>query len=70
MFDFLKNDPNQNGNLLTDKFLGIMNKNAPSKKKFVRDNNAPFMNRDFQKEIYVRCRSRNRYWVQPSVENK
>ena len=47
-----------------------MNKNAPSKKKFVRDNNAPFMNRDFQKEIYVRCRSRNRYWVQPSVENK
>ena len=28
------------------------------------------MNREFQKEIYVRCRSRNRYWVQPSVENK
>ena len=48
----------------------MINKNVPSKKKFLRDKNAPFMNREFQKEIYVRCRSRNRYWVQPSVENK
>ena len=31
-FDFLKNDPNQNYNLLTDKFLGIVNKHAPLKK--------------------------------------
>ena len=32
-FDFFKNDPNQNYNLLAD--------------KFVRGNNAPFMNREF-----------------------
>ena len=69
-FDFLKNDPNQNYNLLTDKFLGIVNKHAPLKKKFVRGNNAPFMNREFQEEIYVRSRLRNKYWVEPTTENK
>ena len=31
-----KNDPNQNYNFLTDKFLLIVNKHAPLKKKFVR----------------------------------
>ena len=69
-FDFLKNDPNQNYNLLTDKFLGIVNKHAPLKKNFVRGNDAPFMNREFQKEIYVRNRLRNKYWVELSTENK
>ena len=28
------------------------------------------MNREFQKEIYVRNRLRNKYWVEPSTENK
>ena len=69
-FDFFKNDPNQNYNLLTDKFLALANKHAPLKKKFVRGNNASFMNRDFQKEIYMRSRFRNKYWVEPSAENK
>ena len=55
-FDFLKNDPNQNYNLLTDKFLGIVNKHAPLKKKFVRGNNASFINREFEKDICVRSR--------------
>ena len=58
-FDFFKNYPNQNYSLLTDKFLGLANKHAPLKKKFVRGNNAAFMNREFQKEIYVRSRLRN-----------
>ena len=61
---------NQNCNLLTDKFLGIVNKNAPWKKKFVRSNNAPFMNREFQKEIHVKSRLRNKFWVEQSAENK
>ena len=69
-FDFFKNDANQNYNLLTNKFLGIVNKHAPLKKKFVRGNNAPFMNREFQKEINVRSRLRNIYLVEPSTENK
>ena len=53
-FDFFKTDTNQSYNLLTDKFLGIAIKHAPLKKKFVRGNSAAFMNREFQKEIYVR----------------
>ena len=28
------------------------------------------MNRELQKEIYVRSRLRNKYWVEPSTENK
>ena len=68
--DFLKNDPNKNDNLLADKFLGFIIKHAPQEKKFVRGNNAPFMHREFQKEIYVRSRLRNKYWVEPSAENK
>ena len=68
--DFFKNEPNQNYNLLTEKSLGIANKHAPLKKKFVRGNNAPFMNREFQKETYVSGRLRNKYLVLPSAENK
>ena len=60
-FDFFKKEPNQNHNLMTDKFPSIVNKHAPLKKKFVRGNNTPFMNREFQKENYVRSRLRNKY---------
>ena len=49
--DFLKNDPMLNYNLSTNKFLGIVNKHDPLKKKFVRGNNEPFMNREFDKEF-------------------
>ena len=35
-FDFFRNSPNQDYNVLTDKFLGMINKHAPLKKKFVR----------------------------------
>ena len=30
----------------------------------------PFMNRQFQKEILVRSRLRNKFWVEPFAENK
>ena len=69
-FDFLTNNSNQNYNFLTDKFVGIVNKHAPLKTKFVGGNNAPFLNREVQKEIYVRSRLRNKFWVEPSAENK
>ena len=38
--------------------------------KFIRGNKAPFMKREFLKEIYVSSRLRNKYWVEPSAENK
>ena len=65
--DFLKNNPNQN-NLLMDNFLDIANKHNPLKNKFLRGNNALFMNMEFQNEIYVGSRLRNKQ-VQQSVEN-
>ena len=34
--------------------LTFFDERAPLKNKFVRGNNAPFMTRGFQKEIYVR----------------
>ena len=55
---------------MTDKFLCLANKHAPLKKKFVRGSNAPFMNKELQKEIYMRSRLRNKHWVEPSAENK
>ena len=55
---------------LTDTFLRIVKKHAPLKKKFVKGNYAPFMNREFQKVIYVRSRLRNKFWVEASAKNK
>ena len=36
---------------ITENFLEAIDKHAPLKKKFVRGNQAPFMNREFQKAI-------------------
>lgn len=47
--EFSKAPLNGPYNLLTDKFLSIVNKHAPLKKKFVKGSNALFMNREFQK---------------------
>ena len=69
-FEFLENDHNQNYNLLTDRFLGIVTKHALLENKFVTGNNAPFMNREFRNEIYVRSSLRNKYWIEPSTKSK
>ena len=50
--------------------MEAIDKHAPLKKKFVRGNQAPFMNREFQKAIYTRTRLKNKYWRDPSSENK
>ena len=55
------NDPNVNYKSITENFLEVMDKHAPLKKKLVRGNQAPFMNRHFQK---------NKYWRDPSRENE
>ena len=47
-------DLNVNYRSITGNFLEAIDKHAPLKKKLVRDNQAPFMNRDFQKAIYIR----------------
>ena len=64
------NDPNVNYKPITEKFLKTIDKHALLKKKLARGNQAPFMNRDFQKAIYTRTRLKNKYWRDPSRENE
>ena len=64
------NDPNVYYKSTTENFLEAIDKHAPLKKKLVRGNQAPFMNRDFQKAIYTRARLKNKYWRDPSRENE
>ena len=45
------NDPNVNYKSITENFLEAIDKHAPLKKKFVKGNQALFMNREFQKAI-------------------
>ena len=59
-FSIPSNDPNVNYKSITDNILEIK-KHAPLKKKFMRGNQAFFMNRDFRKAIYVRTRLKNKY---------
>ena len=40
------------------------------KKELVKGNQAPFMNRDFQKAIYTRTKLKNKYCQDPSRENE
>ena len=69
-FSMSSNDPNVNYKSITENFLEAIDKHAPLKKKYVRGNQVPFMNRDFQKAIYTRTRLKNKYWRDPSRENE
>ena len=63
-------DPN---NLYTDlsvKFRKVVDKHAPLKKKFLRGNNAPFINRNLKKAIYVRTNLKKKFIKNPTNENK
>ena len=69
-FSMPSNDPNVNYKSITENFLEVIDKHAPLKKKPARGNQAPFMNRDFQKAIYTKTRLKNKYWRDPSRENE
>ena len=42
-------------------FIEVLNQHAPMKKKILRGNNAPFMNRLFSKAFMHRSKLKNRY---------
>ena len=69
-FPCLLNDPNINYKSITENFLEKIDKHGPLKNKFIRGNQAPLMNRDFQKAIHTRTRLKNKYWRDPSRENE
>ena len=48
----------------------ILDDHAPLKKKYVRDNHSPFMNKSLSKAIVLRTRLRNIFLKNRSDENK
>ena len=69
-FSLKTDDPNENCNFLTNTFINIANNHAPLKKKFIRENQAPFMTRNLRKKIYTRSGFRNKFCKNPTKENK
>ena len=55
---------------LSQTFSKVVQKHVPLKKKILRGNHAPFMNRELRKEIYKQSRLRNKFWKDPSKENE
>ena len=56
--------------LFESTFLELLNKHVPMKEKYVRANNAPFMNKTLSKAIMTRSRLRNRFLRNPDMTNK
>ena len=50
-------------------FTALLNEHAPIKKKYIRSNNAPYMNKTLSKAVMKRSRLRNRYLRNPNVSN-
>ena len=63
-------DPNRNYDNLVDTFIEIVDKHAPLKTKFLRGNEAPFMNKELRKAIYTRSRLKNKWNKNPTLENR
>ena len=51
-------------------FNEILDLHAPIKQKVARGNNAPFMNKTLSKAFMTRARLRNKYFKNPTPENK
>ena len=50
--------------------METFNKLAPLKAKYVRANNAPYMNKSLNKAIMTRCRLKNKFIKYPTHQNK
>ena len=52
-----------------DTFLRVLDKHAPMKKRYIRANDSPFMNRTLRKAFMLRTRRKNRYNKNRSADN-
>ena len=52
-----------------EKFLKVLNKHAPLKKKFIRANHVPYMTKNLRKAIMKRSQLENKYIRNSTVEN-
>ena len=55
-FSWQSDDPSKNYSFLTTEFSKIVEKHAPLRKKFIRGNHTPFINKELRKAIYTRSR--------------
>ena len=70
IISFDNENPNQDYNVLINRFLEVVNVHAPLKTKIVRGNDAPFIVKQLRKAIYARTRLKNKIHRNPSKENK
>ena len=52
-FELSTDDPNENYRFITDTFIKIVERHTPLKRRYVRGNQAPFMNKELRKAIEV-----------------
>ena len=69
-FCFNSDDPDDKHELITNLFSKIINKHAPLKKKFLRDNQAASINKELRKATHDRSRLRNTFCKTPTEENE
>ena len=67
---YTNSENNTNYEEIKTKIMKQINKSAPMKKKFIRANNSPFMNKKLHKAIMTRSRYKNRYNKNPTTENE
>ena len=70
IISFDNENPNQNNNVLSNRFLEVANVHAPLETRIVRGNDAPFVDKQLRKAIYTRTRLKNKIHKNPSKENK
>ena len=63
-------NPHENYTNLSQTFSKVVKKHAPLKNEILRGNHAPFINREFRKDIYKRSRLRNKFLKDPAKENE
>ena len=67
---YTNSENNTNYEEIKTKIMKQINKSAPMKKKFIRANNSPFMNKKLHQAIMTRSRYKNRYNKNPTTENE
>ena len=55
--------------VFSDTCLRVLDKHAPMKKRYIRTNDSPFMNRTLRKAFMLRSRLKNRYNKNRSADN-
>ena len=59
----------ENCNFLSTKFQEVVNRHVPLKKKILRGNHTPFIDKEFRKAIYTPSRLRNKFLKNPTKAN-